>query len=298
MSEYTGVVSFGDTSGGLGYPNYATLQAACSAVPSGGAIVIAPGSYTLTAGVDINKSVDIIGVDSVSLLAPSKSDHAAIFGISGGSIDVLFENVQFAPSIATHVHGELGLIEWNGCPGAAQRVTFNACTIQSVSLMMGALYGGVYGSCTGTHPPVAFHHCRFNLYASDRLFRWTNLANIRITRCISNLANVSGVQSINSLPSPDYVTTNTPYYGPTWYWPMHRLPEHALTGRAMDLMSVASPRVTLFEWGDPQTARHAILQAQGHWHSPSPLPGREYGIYYLSQDNRCPPIIHGPYTAE
>ena len=70
-----------------------------------------------------------------------------------------------------------------------------------------------------------------------------------------------------------------------------------LSGTVVDLQSIAPPTVTLFTW---QTLR---LHAKGRpgadrvWSFDVP-DGAQYGAYYLSQDNRCSPVIHGPYTAE
>ena len=65
----------------------------------------------------------------------------------------------------------------------------------------------------------------------------------------------------------------------------------------VDLRGIAAPRVTLFNWDDPTHYAQCLPGPDDQWSLTVPL-GLKYGLYYLSQDNRCPPIIHGPYTAE
>ena len=85
---------------------------------------------------------------------------------------------------------------------------------------------------------------------------------------------------------PVWSTSEIRTYG---FWP--------ITGQVRDLQSVASPRVILFEWENPEQFSTAIVASDGTW-AAQVFHGRQYGIYYLSADNRCPPIIHGPYIPE
>lgn len=76
-------------------------------------------------------------------------------------------------------------------------------------------------------------------------------------------------------------------------------PLNTVAGRVIELIGQAAPRLVLFDWSEPTRFQSATVQSDGHWENALPVfPGDQYGIYYLSQDNRCPPIIHGPYTAE
>jgi hypothetical protein len=56
------------------------------------------------------------------------------------------------------------------------------------------------------------------------------------------------------------------------------------------------PRIVAFDWTHP--ARHAVASRTSRRWSTFVPRGSQYGLYYLSSDNRCPPIIHGPYSAE
>ena len=71
----------------------------------------------------------------------------------------------------------------------------------------------------------------------------------------------------------------------------------AVNSSLIDLRGIAAPRVTLFNWDDPTHYAQCLPGPDDQWSLTVP-PGLKYGLYYLSQDNRCPPIIHGPYTAE
>jgi hypothetical protein len=70
-----------------------------------------------------------------------------------------------------------------------------------------------------------------------------------------------------------------------------------ISGQVKDLQTLQPPFVTLFDWNDATTFVRMEADAQGRWDAII-RQGSQYGAYYLSRDNRCPPIIHGPYTAE
>lgn len=66
-----------------------------------------------------------------------------------------------------------------------------------------------------------------------------------------------------------------------------------IESRAIDLRGIPQPNVTLFDWHNPVRHRKAVVDPEGHW--TAPMIARPFGVYYKSQDNRCPPIVHGPY---
>lgn len=71
-----------------------------------------------------------------------------------------------------------------------------------------------------------------------------------------------------------------------------------IIGRVLDLFE-SYPKVILFDWEHPEIFEQAVVESDGQWESPSPVEeGHQYGIYYLSQNENCPPICHGPYIAE
>lgn len=69
-----------------------------------------------------------------------------------------------------------------------------------------------------------------------------------------------------------------------------------ISSRAIDLRGVQQPRVVVFNWDHPYVFQTATIDADGYWNGVLALKGRPFGVYYLSHDNRCPPICHGPYT--
>jgi hypothetical protein len=69
-----------------------------------------------------------------------------------------------------------------------------------------------------------------------------------------------------------------------------------LRQRVVELQKLADPHVVVFDWNNPR--RHIIPEIIDKWWQTAFPVGQTFGIYYLSSDNRCPPIIHGPYTAE
>ena len=82
---------------------------------------------------------------------------------------------------------------------------------------------------------------------------------------------------------------------------LHTDSAKSLSCQVRDLVSLAAPRVRvrIFNWDLPQQFTEAAVAQDGTWSESDALPwGERYGVYYLSRDNRCPPIIHGPYTAE
>lgn len=69
------------------------------------------------------------------------------------------------------------------------------------------------------------------------------------------------------------------------------------SGKIVDLRGLAKPIARTFYWDDPSFFQSADVGEDDKW-SHRMLTGEPFGAYYLSSDNRCPPIIHGPYTAE
>jgi len=67
-----------------------------------------------------------------------------------------------------------------------------------------------------------------------------------------------------------------------------------VASRAIDLRGLPNPRVALFEYAAPQKYTLPGVNAEGNWRTAWPK-NNPFGIYYLSSDDRCPPICHGPY---
>lgn len=80
---------------------------------------------------------------------------------------------------------------------------------------------------------------------------------------------------------------------------LHVPSDKQLGGRVRDLAALAAPRVRIFNWDLPHQFTDTAVAQDGTWSESESLPwGERHGVYYLSRDPRCPPIIHGPYTAE
>jgi len=287
MSEaYTGVVSLGDSTGVYGYPNYTTLAAAYAAVPSGGAVLIAPGTYTTNGPVSVAKPVDFIAPFGATINPVSRTRGVLSFG----DVECLIEGLTLQ-----HVNSsDLELMLWSRARQAPLR--FNGCTIIAPPLTYGAL-ATLERAPPFTQTPVEFTHCAFvgGTEFTPGVFRWIGLDRIRLQRCL--YSGSLTFQTYNEWLEFDAVTTPEQGYGPEYFWSLARLPLLTeFAGRVVDLLSNPTPRVVVFQWQNPTRARVVPVDSSGAWSLL--LPSAEYGIYYLSQDNRCPPIIHGPYTAE
>jgi hypothetical protein len=75
------------------------------------------------------------------------------------------------------------------------------------------------------------------------------------------------------------------------------LPLRVIHSRVIDIHTAGTPRGVLVDWDAPDRYVEMQIDSQGHWEEAFPS-DIAFGAYYLSTDNRCPPIIHGPYTAE
>jgi len=79
-------------------------------------------------------------------------------------------------------------------------------------------------------------------------------------------------------------------------WPVVP-PLRDMASRAIDLVGAGDPRVVLFDWDNPSRHLTATMSDRGNWRAAWPDDVRP-GVYYISRDTRCLPVIHGPYITE
>jgi len=78
-------------------------------------------------------------------------------------------------------------------------------------------------------------------------------------------------------------------------WPL-AYPLTAISGTVKALAGETA-RAVVFDWANPAEFTVNTPDQSGAWRTARRI-SEQVGVYYLSSDNRCPPIIHGPYTAE
>lgn len=151
--------------------------------------------------------------------------------------------------------------------------------------------------------PILFRHSTLRRKNSGYTFNCSSGVTINRPRFSWSKTVVSPSLSIRAgaysgdWASSDYVEAPAPDYGHLsgeYYIDLVGVP---VSGRVRDLRNLALPNVVVFSWDRPSLFLRPMIAATGEWEVNVPK-GHKYGIYYLSSDNRCPPIIHGPYTAE
>ena len=275
------------------WPRYSRVDQAIDAAPQGGLVLVMPGTHNLNSSnsqiAQVAKPLAVIGtgdhpddtiirdtginshfriqngcsavIENLQILSTSVASgrSSLIVQGSGESITALFNRVNFA-----HGHSSADTINnWSsGAPGAA--VEYRHCTISR-----------------GRNTFVSYSGGRTVLH---RVHTPPSLA-ISASSTSIPLAN----RDHSNDPAPDYGH----HYGELTVAPP------ATTWLQQGLVAVpgsAAQRVCLFDWARPE--RYVVADiSSGQWQAPVPV-GVPFGIYYLSTDNHCPPIIHGPYTAE
>lgn len=265
---------------------YTGINAAVNGVPDDTLLLVDPGDYVTNAPLDINKRLAIVGLDTRPRIINQNvyEHHNTIIG----GADVVFENMVFRSNTMPWITA-LYITQDN--PNI--RLLAHRCHFQ-----VGHSSGYGFASRM-TAPPGALrlHHCTIERGYSTLLHG--NLSAIDLHRCYT--PNYSTYLTSGALNLDDKVLTPTDGYGSDSGEPLIDL-NHSLvniSSRVMDLRGIGSPHVVLFGWANPASfCVPSQIDADGHWSDAFVPRGHEFGIYYLSRDNRCPPIIHGPYTAE
>lgn len=265
---------------------YSDINSAVNGVPDDALLLIEPGTYTTTGRLDINKKLGLLGYGGRPVIQ-NGNRYAHENNLLGGA-HVVAENVTFRSPTSQPWITALFAGDGPNISLLAHRVKLERGHANSHVLRVGY-----------NHPPGAlrFQHCTLErgyntLYGGD-------LNAVSLSRCYT--PNYSTFLTSGTLNLDDKVLTETEGYGHESGVPLIDLNDSLvnISSRVVDLRPALSPRVVLFDWLHPD--RYCVpgqMAADGHWSDAFVGRGVDFGVYYLSRDNRCTPIIHGPYTAE
>jgi hypothetical protein len=267
-------------------PTYTDANAAFAAAPDNALVLVTPGTYPVTTALNLDRKLAVFGDGGL----PEFTGLNNTFNIVAGA-DLTLDRVSLAGGSAFYT-GALSL------PDRYAQLIANRSLLQTTAIQLtGVVLGGTLRHFPGC---FEFRHCSLVRPAQGNTTFWsTNLSNVALHRCYT--PNYETTFASGSLHEDDKVLTPTTDYGHEYGDAIiDPSPLFAdIASRVLDLRSVGSPRVVLFDWADPSTfATPAQIDSEGHWSGAMVPHGVEFGVYYLSRDGRCPPIIHGPYTAE
>jgi hypothetical protein len=267
-------------------PTYGTAGEAFAAAPDDALILVASGTYPVPSALNIDRTLTVVGHEEI----PSFTLLANTFNLLSGAdltLDLvrLYANTGSTPIGAIHV------------PDRPVKLLANRVWID----YFGGNRGGVLGATNQDAPGcLRFQQCSFTSPVFGSPTFWgTDLSNVALHRCYTPFYNVTFGSS--SLFEDDKTLSPLTGYGHSYGMSIVDFEPYFadISSRVLDLRGIGSPRVVLFDWSAPTTfATPAQVDSDGHWSGAMVPHGVEFGIYYLSADNRCPPIIHGPYTAE
>lgn len=268
---------------GPGMLNYNTLKQAIDSAPAGALIAVAAGAH-LYGGINLFKQITIIGLGNTPDETALTGGNSMPFTLSGNA-DLTLENITFRSSPS----GWTQLFQaWNNL--GLRRVTANRCLFDQTgnSLNQGFFSSWLLNAGLTT---MRFTHCSFlSAYCT---FRRYELGAISLEKCL--IQNPNFMDCTGTLAASDYVTSATDQYGHQYGQVEQNIVD--VSQQAIDLRDNQPVTATLFDWFHPQTFMKAATDADREWRAKIHS-GQAFGIYHLSRDNRCPPIIHGPYTAE
>lgn len=105
-----------------------------------------------------------------------------------------------------------------------------------------------------------------------------------------------GATPIGTFAEDDRVTTPQEGYGHHYGDFYISLVSSTVSGVVLDPQVKRPVRVVVFDWNNPWKHVRTRSNDQGEWVVSVP-PQVTFGVYYLSQNHRITPVIHGPYTA-
>jgi hypothetical protein len=266
---------------------YSDINSAVNSVPDDTLLLIGPGTYTTTARFTITKRLALAGINGRPIIknADVYDNHFRI----GGNADVVLDGITLqGPDTQPWV--QVLFIENSN----AIRVTANRTFFDVASSSQYSLGNNIYNPDPGI---LRFQHC--TLERGYATIVYGNLSAIDLYRCYT--PNYRAYITSETLNLDDKMLVETDGYGHESGVPLIDLNDHLvnISSRVVDLRPAPSPRVVLFDWLHPD--RYCVpgqMAASGHWSDAFVGKGLDFGVYYLSRDARCPPIIHGPYTAE
>lgn len=266
-------------------PTYTTANAALAAAPAGALLIVSPGSYPVMTNLDIDRKLTVIGRGGM----PVFTQLANTFNLLAGA-DLTLDGVRLNADAGSYV-GAISV------PGRPVKLLANRTWIERSGDFRGCLLGA---SNPDTPGGLRFQHCSLTAPAWGGATLWgSNLNNIALHRCYTPHYNETFCSQ--SLFEDDKTQTPLPGYGHEYGTPIVEIEPYfvEISSRVLDLRANASPRVVLFDWLHPEIfAEPSAIDSAGHWSGALVPSGATFGLYYLSRDSRCPPIIHGPYTAE
>jgi hypothetical protein len=261
------------------------MTAAISQADDGTLLFVAPGNYTISENLSINKRIGLSGYEGRPVIyAPDTR-----FNLIGGA-SVVLDGVTLRSG---NIQGYNSAIRvWP--PNATLYANRTLFAVESQSYHY-ALSG--VGDYDFTDHTLHFQHC--TLERGYATITGLNLRNIALSKCYT--PNYSTGIKTGTLFEDDKSLIQADGYGHEFGSPLIVASNYLveISSRVLDLRGLSAPRVVLFDWHAPELfAIPSIHSADGHWSGALAFKGGQFGIYYLSSDARCPPIIHGPYTAE
>lgn len=289
--SFTSIAAVGAVPSGSYYDRsdvvrYTTFAAALGGEPDGALIVLMPGTHNHEP-LTINRVLTIIGIADTpdETILQAADVNGLVFGQSAR---VTLENLRINALSAT---------SWNSLiilPSGATTTTLtaNRCVFWGGNNNYNVGFSSTPNS-TGTPNRLRFQNCTL-LRGGYSHFLRQSLAGISFRRCY--MPNRVLAECTGTLYTDDTVSTPTIGYGADYGWLNQDQP--TVSQRAWDLQDFQPVTATLFDWDAPQQFfTRADTDSEHRWSS-AVRRGMRYGIYYLGSDPRCPPIIHGPYTAE
>lgn len=302
LQQYTSIVTAGSPvlPAYAEHPNYPTIQAAISAVPGGGLVLLMPGIHWGPSGdtqIYLGKDITIAGTgltpEDTELRIASDKRHGYFYAVGR---TILLENL--------HIHRPAGgsspdvrsFYVQQGSGNANLKLRFHRVRFSSDQPnSYGMYYGGYRNLWDPEHytEHVRFTHCQLDRPPGNGYqFRWTPLDKTRLEKCYcpGGLAtfDTGGSWALN-----DSVTTPTEGYGPQYALPVTPLQRVPVQGTARHA-GQARVRVVVFLWDTTWWHTTPPLAADGSWTAYIP-PGHAYGVYYTGFDGGTTPRVEGPY---
>jgi hypothetical protein len=254
-------------------------------------ILIAPGTYSQNnfklARIN-GRQLGFVGFGGRPVLNATHNDGALVAnGVNG---KLFAENIELIP-----------------------RINSGSCGSSALDDQCDVLFHNVlldHSAGVGTHgfrPPggnptrvnFTFNHCTFlkMLSNSSGQFYFGDLNRVSVSKCF--FQNFRNHQTLGWFASADYVTSENVNYGIETGGQQLNITDYLaiINSRVIDLAGGAAKRVVVFDWLVPDIFYSPEIDSDGNWGGVHVIKNRPFGIYYLSDREIYPPMVHGPYTA-
>jgi hypothetical protein len=267
-------------------PKFTTINAAVADILDNTLLLIGPGTYAVGSNLNIGGVKAFVGYGGRPVLSNLNNNFNLLTGA-----DVMLDGLTLRGS---SLDWQVMLLVAPPLQLLANRVKIEVPRLNNYAL------GSYFGNSSVDAGSLQFRHCTLERgYATIVNLR---LQNISLYRCYTpNYSTYSTFGSLGSLYADDKALALTDDYGHEFGEPAVRPEDYLceISSRVLDLRRTGSPRIVLFDWRNPTLfCVPADIDSDGHWSGALVPKNKQFGIYYLSRDQRCPPIIHGPYTAE